>query len=56
MLPQIKHLIRHLKIDESRELAESALCAEASVDVLVRARALVQRVAPGLFESQPTGL
>ncbi|MDP7011823.1 MAG: phosphoenolpyruvate--protein phosphotransferase, partial [Verrucomicrobiota bacterium] len=56
MLPQIKHLIRHLKISEARELAESALCAEASVDVLVRARALVQRVTPGLFESQPTGL
>jgi len=56
MLPQIKHLIRHLKISEARELAESALCAEASVDVLVRARALVQRAAPGLFENQPTGL
>ena len=56
MLPQIKHLIRHLKISEAKELAEAALCTEDSVDVLVRARALVQRVAPGLFESQPSGL
>jgi phosphotransferase system enzyme I (PtsI) len=56
MLPQIKHLIRHLKISEAKELAEAALCTEDSVDVLVRARALVQRVVPGLFESQPSGL
>ena len=56
MLPQIKHLIRHLDAAEARELAQSALEAETSVDILVRSRALVQRVAPGLFKSQPVGL
>jgi phosphotransferase system enzyme I (PtsI) len=56
MLPQIKHLIRHVKLNEARELAESALDSEASVDVLVSARAFVQRVVPGLFESQPASL
>lgn len=56
MLPQIKHLIRHVKLSEARELADFALEAEASMDVLVRARAFVQRVVPGLFESQPASL
>ncbi|MBL68778.1 MAG: phosphoenolpyruvate--protein phosphotransferase [Verrucomicrobiales bacterium] len=56
MLPQIKHLIRHLKTTEAQELARSALEAEASVDILVRSRALVQRVAPGLLESQMASL
>ena len=56
MLPQIKHLIRHLDAAEARELAQSALEAETSVDILVRSRALVQRVTPGLFKSQPVGL
>ncbi len=56
MVPTIKHLIRRLKLSEAREMAQAALQSESSVDILARSRALVQRVAPGLFESQPVKL
>lgn len=51
MLPQIKYLIRRLKYTETQELALQALQCESSVDVLVQARALVQRSAPGIFHT-----
>ena len=51
MLPQIKYLIRRLKYSEARELAEQALQCESSVDILVQARAMVQRSAPGIFHT-----
>ena len=51
MLPQIKYLIRRLTYTETQELALQALECESSVDVLVQARALVQRAAPGVFHT-----
>ena len=51
MLPQIKYLIRRLKYSETQELAVEALQCESSMDVLVRARAMVQRSAPGIFHT-----
>lgn len=53
MVPQIKHLIRQIKANEARKLAQDALNAETSVDISVRSKTLVKRVAPGLFESLP---
>lgn len=50
MVPQIKFLIRRLKMSEARELAEFALKCESSTEILDRCRELVQRVAPNLFE------
>ena len=51
MLPQIKYLIRKLKYSETQKLAQQALECESSVDVLVQARAMVQRAAPGIFHT-----
>ena len=51
MLPQIKYLIRKLKYTETQELVQLALECESSVDILVQARAMVQRAAPGVFHT-----
>ncbi len=51
-VPQIKFLIRRLKISEARELAEFALNCESGSEILARSQALAQRIAPGLFENQ----
>ena len=52
VVPQIKFLIRRLKMSESRELAEFALISECSSEILTRSQALARRIAPGLFENQ----
>ena len=51
MLPQIKYLIRRIKPSEAQQLAAQALESESSVDILVQSRAMVQRVAPGMFHT-----
>ena len=51
MLPQIKYLIRQIKLSEAQQLATQALKCESSVDILVQSRAMVQRVAPGIFHT-----
>ncbi len=51
-IAQIKYLIRRLKISEARELAEFALQCENGAEVLARSEALVQQIAPSLFESR----
>ena len=51
MLPQIKYLIRKLKYSETQQLVQEALECESSMDVLVRARAMAQRAAPGVFQT-----
>jgi phosphoenolpyruvate-protein kinase (PTS system EI component) len=54
-VPQIKFLIRRLKSNETRELAEFALECESGAEVLARAESCVHAVAPGLFENQVPG-
>lgn len=49
-IPQLKFLIRRLKLAEARDLAEFALCCESGSEILGRAQALAYRVAPGLFD------
>jgi len=48
-VPQIKHLIRRLKVSECRDLAELALNCESGAQILARAQALVRQAAPSLF-------
>jgi phosphotransferase system enzyme I (PtsI) len=48
-VPTIKYLIRRLKITEARELTEFALNCESGAEILARATALVEKVAPSLF-------
>jgi phosphoenolpyruvate-protein phosphotransferase (PTS system enzyme I) len=49
-VPQIKYLIRRVKMSEAKEIAEAALHSESSADILDRSQRLVRSVAPSLFE------
>ena len=49
-VPQIKHLIRRLKLKEAETLAEFALECESAGEILARCQKLVRGVAPALFE------
>jgi phosphotransferase system enzyme I (PtsI) len=49
-VPQIKYLIRRIKMSEAKEIAEAALTSEASTEILDRSQRLVRSVAPSLFE------
>ena len=51
-VPQIKFLIRRLKLSEGRELAEFALNCESGPEILARSQELARRIAPSLFENQ----
>jgi phosphotransferase system enzyme I (PtsI) len=51
-VPQIKYLIRRIKMSEAIEIAESALNCECASEILARSEAYVLKVAPSLFESQ----
>ena len=51
-IPQLKFLIRRLKLSEARELAEFGLGCESGAEILQRSKELVARVAPGLFDEE----
>ncbi|MDQ6631294.1 MAG: phosphoenolpyruvate--protein phosphotransferase [Verrucomicrobiota bacterium] len=50
LVPKIKFLIRHLKMEDAKKLAEAALQNESGPEILARAQALAWEIAPGLFE------
>lgn len=50
VVPQVKFLIRRLKIAEARELADFALNCESSREILNRCQDLARHIAPSLFE------
>ncbi|MEI7728066.1 MAG: phosphoenolpyruvate--protein phosphotransferase [Verrucomicrobiota bacterium] len=50
MVPQIKFIIRRLKMPEARELAEFALGCECGQEILRRSQNLARAVAPSLFD------
>lgn len=50
-VPQIKYLIRRLKMKEARELADFALNCESASEILARCKKLTEQVAPSLFEN-----
>jgi len=52
ILPQIKFLVRRLKMSEAVELAEFALSSESGGEILERAQLLAETIAPSLFEKQ----
>jgi phosphotransferase system enzyme I (PtsI) len=52
VVPQIKFLIRRLKMEEARKLADFALQCESGVEILKRAQTLAREIAPSLFENQ----
>ena len=49
-VPQIKYLIRRVKMSEAKEIAAAALQSESAQEILDRSQALVRSVAPSLFE------
>ncbi len=51
-VPQIKYLIRRLKLAEVKVLAEFALECESGAEILARCEAHVRAAAPSLFENQ----
>jgi phosphoenolpyruvate-protein phosphotransferase (PTS system enzyme I) len=51
-IPQVKFLIRRLRLSEARELAEFGLSCESGAEILERAKALACKIAPSLFEEQ----
>lgn len=52
LVPQVKFLIRRLKMTEARELAEFALQCDSGREILARSQELVRRIAPSLFENK----
>ncbi len=52
LVPQVKYLIRRLKLSEARALAELALKSESASEILAHAQQLLKRVAPDLFEEK----
>jgi phosphotransferase system enzyme I (PtsI) len=49
IVPQIKFLIRRLKMEEAKALADFALNCESGREILRRSQELAQKAAPGLF-------
>jgi phosphotransferase system enzyme I (PtsI) len=52
LLPHVKYLIRRLKMDDAKQLADFALNCESGREIFERSEALARRIAPSLFENQ----
>jgi phosphotransferase system enzyme I (PtsI) len=52
LVPPVKYLIRRLRANETRELAEFALNCESASEILVRSLNLARKAAPSLFENK----
>ncbi|MBC8094407.1 MAG: phosphoenolpyruvate--protein phosphotransferase [Akkermansiaceae bacterium] len=52
VVPQIKFMIRRLKMTEAKALAEFALNCESATEILTRCQTLAREAAPSLFESK----
>ncbi len=50
LIPQVKFLLRRLKLSEAQRLANEALECEDGVEILTRSQKLAKEVAPSLFE------
>jgi phosphotransferase system enzyme I (PtsI) len=49
LLPQIKYIVRRLKMADTQKLAESALNCDSGKEILERSLGMAKKVAPGLF-------
>jgi phosphotransferase system enzyme I (PtsI) len=52
LVPQIKFILRRLKMPEMRALAEFALQCESGSEILARCQELARAAAPGLFDNK----
>ncbi len=53
LVPQIKFMVRRLKMPETQALAEFALNSESGAEILNRCQELARASAPSLFEDKP---
>jgi phosphotransferase system enzyme I (PtsI) len=51
-IDSVKYMIRRLKSDEARELAEFALKSESASEIIARCQAFALATAPSLFENR----
>ena len=51
VLDEVKYMIRRLKLDEAKQLAEFALACESPSEILARCMEFARSTAPSLFES-----
>ena len=52
VVPQIKFLIRNLKMSDAKDLADFALSCDSGVEILEKSEALARKAAPSLFENK----
>jgi phosphoenolpyruvate-protein phosphotransferase (PTS system enzyme I) len=52
LVPQVKFMVRRLKLSEAQALAEFALNCESGSEILARCQELARQAAPSLFENQ----
>jgi len=52
VVPQVKYIVRRLKLSEARALAEFARQCESPPEIYRRCQELARAIAPGLFESK----
>ena len=52
LVPQIKYMVRRLKLSEAQTLAEFALNCESGAEILAKCQELAWQSAPSLFESK----
>jgi len=52
LVPSVKFLIRRLKMNEARQLAEFALNSESASEIMARCQSFAREIAPSLFEGK----
>ena len=52
VVPQVKYIVRRLKMTEAQELAAFALQCESPSEIYVRCQKLARDTAPSLFDSK----
>jgi hypothetical protein len=52
-VPQIKFMVRRIKMPEAQALADFALNCESGSEILARCQELAHQTAPSLFEYPP---
>jgi phosphotransferase system enzyme I (PtsI) len=52
VIPQVKYIVRRLKLTEAQELAAFALQCESPQEIYARCQKLARETAPSLFENK----
>jgi phosphoenolpyruvate-protein kinase (PTS system EI component) len=52
VIDQVKYIIRRLKMDEARALADYALASESPTQILARCMEFARATAPSLFDGR----